>query len=41
MLPVKRFEDILAVGRKLDKRLLEESPELFDFVDIARAKLDR
>jgi DNA modification methylase len=31
-----RFEDILAVGRKLDRRLLEESADLFDFVDIAR-----
>ena len=36
-----RFEDILVVGRKLPKRLLEESPELFDFVDIAEAKVER
>ena len=35
-----RFEDILAIGHKLDKRLLEESPDLFDFVDIAEAKAE-
>jgi len=36
-----RFADILAVGQKLDKRLLEESPDLFDFVDIAEAKMEK
>ncbi|MFC2054328.1 DNA methyltransferase [Chloroflexota bacterium] len=35
-----RFEDILAVGRKLHKRLLEENADLFDFIDIAEAKLE-
>ena len=32
--------DILAVGRKLPKRLLEDSPDIYDFVDIAEAKAD-
>jgi hypothetical protein len=35
-----RFQDILTVGRKLRKRLLESSPDLFDFVDIAEAKVE-
>jgi hypothetical protein len=35
-----RFQDILTVGRRLDKRLLESSPDLFDFVDIAEAKVE-
>lgn len=35
-----RFQDIITLGKKLDKRLLEESPELFDFVDIAEAKVE-
>ena len=35
-----RFQDILTLGRKLDKRLLEESPDLFDFIDIAEAKIE-
>jgi len=35
-----RFQDILTVGRRLDRRLLEESPDLFDFVDIAEAKVE-
>jgi hypothetical protein len=35
-----RFQDILTVGRKLHKRLLESSPDLFDFVDIAEAKVE-
>jgi hypothetical protein len=34
-----RFQDILTVGQKLNKRLLEESPEIFDFIDIAEAKV--
>jgi 16S rRNA G966 N2-methylase RsmD len=34
-----RFQDIITVGNKLHKRLLEGSPELFDFVDIAEAKI--
>ena len=36
-----RYTDILTVGRKLDKRLLEESPDIWDFVDIAEAKLEQ
>jgi DNA modification methylase len=35
-----RFQDIITLGRKLDKRLLEESPDLFDFLDIAGAKIE-
>ena len=35
-----RFQDILTVGNKLPKRLLEESRDLFDFVDIAEAKME-
>ena len=35
-----KFQDIVTLGRKLDKRLLEESPELFDFVDIAETKVE-
>ena len=35
-----RYEEILAVGRRLPKRLLEDSPEVFDFVDIAEAKVE-
>lgn len=35
-----RFNEIVLLGQKLDKRLLEESPDLFDFVDIANAKVE-
>jgi hypothetical protein len=35
-----RFKDILIVGRKLNKKLVENSLELFDFIDIAEAKVD-
>ena len=35
-----RFQDILTVGRRLPKRLLESSPDLFDFIDIAEAKVE-
>lgn len=35
-----RFPDILTVGRRLDKRLLEENLELFDFVEIAETKVE-
>jgi len=35
-----RFQDILTVGHRLPKRLLESSPDLFDFVDIAEAKVE-
>ncbi|WP_026751104.1 DNA methyltransferase [Sediminibacterium sp. C3] len=31
----KRFEDILSLAKKLDKTILENSPELSDFVDAA------
>ena len=35
-----RYADILTVGRKLPKRLLEDSPDIYDFVDIAEAKVE-
>ena len=35
-----RFRDILTVGQRLDKRLLEDNADLFDFVDIAEAKVE-
>jgi hypothetical protein len=35
----KRFEDILRVGRKLHKRIVESSTEIYDFIDIAEAKV--
>ncbi len=35
-----RYADILAVGRKLPRRLLEDSPDIYDFVDIAEAKVE-
>ncbi len=35
-----RFQDILTVGGKLPRRLLEDNLELFDFVDIAEAKVE-
>lgn len=35
-----RFQDIVTLGHKLDKRLLEESPDVFDFIDIAEAKIE-
>lgn len=34
----KRFEDILAVAKKLDKDILENNSEINDFVEIARMK---
>ncbi len=34
----KRFEDILAVARKLDKDVLENNSEINDFVEVARMK---
>lgn len=37
----QRFADILIVGRKLDKKLVEASTEIFDFMDIAEAKVER
>jgi DNA modification methylase len=36
----KRFGDILTVGRKLNKSLVEASAEIYDFVDIAEAKVE-
>ena len=33
-----RYKDILTVGHKLDKSLLENSTDLYDFIDIAEAK---
>lgn len=35
-----RYKDILIVGRKLDKGLLENSTDLYDFIDIAEAKVE-
>lgn len=35
-----RYKDILTVGRKLDKGLLENSTDLYDFIDIAEAKVE-
>ena len=35
----KRFEDILRVGRRLHKRIVESSTEIYDFIDIAEAKV--
>ncbi len=36
-----RFGDILIVGKKLDKRLVEENTDLYDFVAIAETKEER
>jgi len=33
-----RFEDILDVAKKLDKKILEENSEINDFVEIARIR---
>jgi hypothetical protein len=35
-----RFQDILTVGRRLPKKLVESSADLFDFIDIAEAKIE-
>jgi len=35
----KRFDDILRVGRRLHKRIVESSTEIYDFMDIAEAKV--
>mgnify|MGYP006910673888 CR=1 FL=1 len=35
----KRFEDILRVGRKLHKRIVESSTEIYDIMNIAEAKV--
>jgi len=35
-----RFQDILTVGRKLPKKIVESSPDIFDFIDIAEAKVE-
>jgi hypothetical protein len=35
----KRFDDILRVGHKLDDRIVESSTEIYDFIDIAEAKV--
>ncbi len=35
-----RYKDILIIGRKLDKSLLENSTDLYDFIDIAEAKVE-
>jgi hypothetical protein len=36
----KRFHDILRVGRKLHRRIVESSTEIYDFIDIAEAKVE-
>lgn len=38
---LQRFADILTVGRKPDKKLVEASTEIFDVMDIAEAKVKR
>jgi DNA modification methylase len=35
-----RWQDILAVGRKLPKHLIEDDPDIFDFIDIAKSKAE-
>ncbi|PKO16710.1 MAG: DNA methylase [Chloroflexi bacterium HGW-Chloroflexi-10] len=35
-----RYQDILTVGRKLNKSLLENSTDLYDFIDVAEAKVE-
>ena len=35
-----RYKDILLVGKKLDKAILENSSDLYDFIDIAEAKVE-
>lgn len=35
----KHFEDIIAVAKKLDRKILEENSEINDFVEIAQLKL--
>ena len=35
-----RYADILAVGRKLPRRLVEDSPDIYDFVNIAEAQME-
>jgi DNA modification methylase len=35
----KRYEDITAVGAKLNRSLVDSSTEIFDFIDIAGAKV--
>ncbi len=35
-----RYIDILLVGKKLDKGILENSSDLYDFIDIAEAKVE-
>jgi len=33
------FDDILRAGHKLHQRIVESSTEIYDFVDIAEAKM--
>jgi DNA modification methylase/predicted RNA-binding Zn-ribbon protein involved in translation (DUF1610 family) len=35
-----RFNDIMTMGRKLPSRLVEESPDLRDFIEIAEARME-
>lgn len=35
----RRFDDIVTVGNKLNQSLIDSSTELFDFIDIAEAKI--
>ncbi len=37
----KRFEDILTVAKKLPPKLIETSSEIYDYIDIAEAKMSK
>lgn len=37
----KRFQEILGVGKKLPRRIVESSTEIYDFIDIAEAKVEK
>ncbi len=36
---VKWHQNILTIGRKLNQKLIDSRTEIFDFIDIAEAKL--
>ena len=35
----ERFQDVLRVGRELHKRIVESSTDIYDFIDIAEARV--
>ena len=35
-----RFKDILTEGKGLDKKLIENSTDIYDFIDIVEAKVE-